>query len=471
MGDARQGDARNIGVALSGGGHRATAFGLGALQALADNELNRHVASISSVSGGSIANGIAMVGPDYGTADAAAFEAHISGALNGIANRGVLLDHAPRTKGFIRALVLSLVAFGVGLLATLGLAIGHVWLGVAIAAVVTIVTGAVAWSLFRQRSIRTEDAIDAELLGGQKSTLDEFATRSVHHVICTTELQTGVSFYFTNRGVYGYGFGGTKAAPKLPLATAVQASACVPGAFAPRVIKTETVGLTTLVTVAGTPPKPDNIVLVDGGVYDNMADEWEYGYFGRAKLWAGLRTMQPDAASMLVIVNGSAGWNSLQPVKGGGFAVEKAGLMRSQGVQYDVSTAHRRRALYDRFVAHGNDANDDVHGVFVQISDSPYAFANKFRTKPGQPEDEKAARAAKAIAALNDAGYTEAFWQQMATRNSRTPTTLAKLDVNRTVELFEHGYVLTAVNLYVQHGLGTVTGFDRARFRRTVVGQ
>jgi predicted acylesterase/phospholipase RssA len=463
------GDVRDIGVALSGGGHRATAFGLGALQALADNELNRRVASVSSVSGGSIANGIAMVGPDYGTADAAAFEAHIGPALNCIANRGVLLDNAPRTKGFIRMLVFSIAALAIGLLAAIALAIAHVWIGLVVAAVLTVVAGAAAWSLFRQRSIRTEEAIDAELLGNAKVTLDKFAERSAHHVICTTELQTGVSFYFTNRGVYGYGFGGTKAAPEVRLSTAVQASACVPGAFAPRVIKTEAVGLTTLVAVAGTPPKPDNIVLVDGGVYDNMADEWEYGFVGRAKSWAGLRTMQPDASTMLVVVNGSAGWNNLQPVKGGGFAVEKAGLMRSQGVQYDVSTAHRRRALYDRFISDG--AGDGVEGVFVQISDSPYAFANKFRAKAGQPEDEKAARASKAISALNDAGYTEAFWQAMATRNSRTPTTLAKLDVNRTIELFEHGYVLTAVTLYVQHGLGTVTGFDRARFRRTVIGQ
>jgi predicted acylesterase/phospholipase RssA len=465
------GDERDIGVALSGGGHRATAFGLGALQALADNELNRRVASVSSVSGGSIANGIAMVGPDYGTASAEAFESHISPALHGIANRGVLLDNAPSTKGFIRALVLSLVIFAIGLLATLGLAIAHVWIGLLIAAIVTVVAGAVGWSLFRQRSMRTEDAIDAELLGGGKVAIDQIGSRSAHHVICTTELQTGVSFYFTSRGVYGYGFGGTKAPPSLRLSTAVQASACVPGAFAPRVIKTEAVGLTTLVAVAGAPPKPDNIVLVDGGVYDNMADEWEYGYANRAKQWAGLRTMQTRAATMLVVVNGSAGWNNLQPVKGGGFAVEKAGLMRSQGVQYDVSTAHRRRALYDRFVTHGDDSESGVHGVFVQISDNPYSFANKFRAKAGQPEDDKAARASKAIAALNDAGYTESFWQQMATRNSRTPTTLAKLDVNRTVELFEHGYVLTAVTLYVQHGLGTVTGFDRARFRRTVVGQ
>ena len=45
-----------LAVALSGGGHRATLFALGALLALVDRGLNRQVAQISSVSGGSIAN-------------------------------------------------------------------------------------------------------------------------------------------------------------------------------------------------------------------------------------------------------------------------------------------------------------------------------------------------------------------------------------------------------------------------------
>jgi NTE family protein len=44
-----------LGVALSGGGFRATVYGLGALLYLVDSGLNKQVTSISSVSGGSIA--------------------------------------------------------------------------------------------------------------------------------------------------------------------------------------------------------------------------------------------------------------------------------------------------------------------------------------------------------------------------------------------------------------------------------
>jgi len=46
----------DIAVSLSGGGHRATLFGLGVLIALVDRGLNKRVKQIASVSGGSIVN-------------------------------------------------------------------------------------------------------------------------------------------------------------------------------------------------------------------------------------------------------------------------------------------------------------------------------------------------------------------------------------------------------------------------------
>jgi hypothetical protein len=47
----------HVAVALSGGGHRASLFGLGVLLALVDLGLNRLVTQVVSVSGGSITNG------------------------------------------------------------------------------------------------------------------------------------------------------------------------------------------------------------------------------------------------------------------------------------------------------------------------------------------------------------------------------------------------------------------------------
>ena len=54
---------RRIGIALSGGGYRAAAWGLGTLLYLADARLNHHILTSSSVSGGSITNAAVALQP------------------------------------------------------------------------------------------------------------------------------------------------------------------------------------------------------------------------------------------------------------------------------------------------------------------------------------------------------------------------------------------------------------------------
>jgi predicted acylesterase/phospholipase RssA len=454
-------DERDIGVALSGGGHRATTFSLGALLALTDAGLNRRTVSISSVSGGSIANGIVMVGPDYGTADPAEVEQHMGRALAGVATRGLLLGGAPATRWYLRRLVASLILAILAVVVLVVSLIGHWWTPGAIAAAGAVVFNALTWIQFRRRSIRTEAATDKELLGDASVTLGDLHRRasSVHHVICATEIQTGVSFYFTNRAVYGYGFGGSRDEVDVPLSLAVQSSACVPGAFAPRTVELSRLHL----------GGEGRIVVVDGGVYDNMADEWEYGYASRSRTWDGLASTQPNPARMLVVVNGSGGWNRTKPVGRSGLATEIAGLSRAQAVQYDVSTAHRRRALYDRF----RDADREGHGldgVFAQITDNPYTIPQRFGSKPGREPDVLASRADEARAFLDAQGYTPDWWKKIVGETSGVPTTLAPLGVDTTAKLLEHGYVLTMVNLYVLEGLGSLRPIDRDRFRRLSSG-
>ena len=134
----------------------------------------------------------------------------------------------------------------------------------------------------------------------------------------------------------------------LPLAVAVQCSACLPGAFPPRVIdnsgnrqfhferKYDT-------NRPGFPATVERLVVNDGGVYDNMADQWEQGYRDRAARTGA--PLDPDgAADLLVVVNAgkSAGWS---PWKAGRLLSDVPGLMRTIDVLYDVSTSNRRKRL------------------------------------------------------------------------------------------------------------------------------
>lgn len=85
-----------IGVALSGGGHRATLFGLGVLMYLAharrneDMSVNNDVLEISSVSGGSIANGYVAQTLDYQWAKAEEFDEVARQLASQLAQRGTL---------------------------------------------------------------------------------------------------------------------------------------------------------------------------------------------------------------------------------------------------------------------------------------------------------------------------------------------------------------------------------------------
>lgn len=459
-------DERDIGVALSGGGHRATVFGLGALLALADHGLNRRVASVASVSGGSVANGIVMTDIDFGTATGKAVEDHLAPRLSAIAARGVLLGGAPATKWYLRSFFASCVVFVAAVVATIvGAVIGSPVVG-AIGVVVAVVAAVASWVLFRRRSQHTEAAIDHELLGDKHVTFGQLGARSAHHVICTTELQSGESFYWSPAMAYGYRFGhGDPSGTALSLA--VQASACVPGAFNPRVVELAPLHMSK---DSGVP----HVVLNDGGTYDNMADQWEYGFANRRARWAELDGVQ-RGASRLLVVNASKGWERIDPVAGGGLSVERAGLMRSQGVQYDVSTAHRRQAIYRQFVE-AERSGQGITGAFVQIGRSPFQIVDFYANvsnDDGTPMfAPRRARAAKADEYLTAMGYTRDWWNTTTDANAAVATTLARLNGkqakgrNVTAELLEHGYVSTVINLHVLHDLVPLVPIERERFSR-----
>lgn len=461
---------RDIGVSLSGGGHRATVFGLGTLLAIADADLRDRIVSISSVSGGSIANGSVMVGPDFGTADAAEVDDHVAKVVRAIAERGVLQGGAPATKWYLRSLIASIVLAAIALVVAVVAAIATWPVVFGATAVCCVVLLAVTWWLFTRRSLAVERAIDVELLGDSRTTLADQQARqlSVHHVICTTELQAGTTFFFSNRLVYGWEFGCTTDPTQVPLSTPVQASACVPGAFRARTIQLDQLNLPNPEATVATPKGPkkvtvDRVVLEDGGVYDNMADEWEYGFSNRLANWPGIGSAQPAGASQLVIVNASADWDELRPVTGNGFGFELAGLLRSKDVQYDVSTSHRRRALAQIFINSATTGEKD--GVFVQIDDNPYRLLKMFEPKPGTTPGDKGRWAIEARAFLDAYGVSETEWDEIAAASAAVPTTLKPLGGATCAALLEHAYVLATANMHVILGHGDMTRpVERARF-------
>src|SRR6266542_2599750 len=77
-----------IGVSLSGGGHRASLFGLGALLYLVDAGKNREVTSIASVSGGSLTNAFVAQTMDFRQVTPEQFEEAMKPFATQLARKG-----------------------------------------------------------------------------------------------------------------------------------------------------------------------------------------------------------------------------------------------------------------------------------------------------------------------------------------------------------------------------------------------
>jgi predicted acylesterase/phospholipase RssA len=101
-------------------------------------------------------------------------------------------------------------------------------------------------------------------------------------VICATELRSAQSVYFSGDFVYGFAFGAGKPGT-IPLYRVVQASAAFPGGFPPARISTASIDFKP--TGKREVKRVPTLIMSDGGVYDNMGDQWARGFAGRAADW------------------------------------------------------------------------------------------------------------------------------------------------------------------------------------------
>lgn len=209
-----------IAVALSGGGFRATLSGLGVLRFLADAGLLAQVTVSSSVSGGSVANGMFGCGyPDLADADfqPAAFDEYVLAPMvSGVAGQSL-------SRRMVRQ----------------------------------------SWKILGRRT-RTDllaGEFDRLLFHGQ---LLERLPRGCRFIVNAANTSTGVRFGFEAEAVGDYVIGEVPTAGTgLRLAQAVAASAAVPGVLAPVVLR----GITFPCQRGRT------VRLVDGGAYDNSGLE------------------------------------------------------------------------------------------------------------------------------------------------------------------------------------------------------
>jgi predicted acylesterase/phospholipase RssA len=453
-------------VAISGGGHRATLWGLGALFYLVDADKHREVAAISSVSGGSIANGVVAQEVDLPHTDAATFDAKVARLVRHIAHVG-LFFWGPATNAYVLSLF-ALVALG------LSIAVAGIVLlcidGLSWRSGLTVLGGLVALELaariFELRSHVVDRALDRTHFtrDGRSTRLSDVA-RSLDHVLCATELQSGEHVYLSPRFLYSYRLGvGTPA--DLKLSTAVQASACLPGAFSPRRLPTAP---HAFVDGVGAGRRAEEFLLTDGGVYDNMADQWLDGLEARVRHHPTLPAVG-RTVDEVVVVNGSSPvpW---KPMRQARLVLlgELATLLRVNSVMYQVTTERRRFSLVHEWdeaqrALDKSLPGEEQRGALVHIAQSPYSVADSYRHSNVWPD--RARRAQAVVALLGDDPAERTRWAARADASAGAPTVLRKLGRDMTLDLLEHAYVLAMCNLHVLLDHPLLPLPERDRFER-----
>jgi len=233
------------GLAMSGGGFRATLFHVGSLWRLNELGLLRSLTRISSVSGGSITNGVLALAWPKLTFDAQGVATNFEALVVQPLRRFCSFDID--TRAIAKA----------------------VW------------PGQHAWDKLR-------DAYDEYLFHGAKLTDLPASPQAPEFIFNSTNLKTGRDFRFTRKYLADYRIGllDTTAlpAPGNTVSMAVAASSGFPPLFSPISFTTDPTHWQKVegADLAGNPEYCSSMSLSDGGVYDNLGIE---------PLWKSCRTV------------------------------------------------------------------------------------------------------------------------------------------------------------------------------------
>lgn len=422
---------RDIAVALSGGGHRASAFACGAMLYLGAAGKTAEVRSVASVSGGSLTNGAIAQDVDLATCTQQELEQAVGRVAGRLTGAGTLFG-APVTWAYLAGLVAAVAATAAG-----AWLLDGVWWKLLACGAGALLLG---WLLALRGRVCARAFAKTLFRSGWRPTRLADVHTGVDHVICATDLHAGEHVYFSGRFVYAYRFG-LGSPGRIGLHRVVQASAAFPGAFPVAWMRTAPFSFNSL-------GRARSLALHDGGVYDNMADQWAHGLQRRNERGpSGFRN-----ADELIVVNASAGrawgsvWRMRLPWLGELFT-----LLRDKSVLYDNGNSVRRRELVSRFDLAEREGQG-LRGALVHIPQNPFTIPGYFAER-AEMWPERAERALAAQAHLLDGsanpGAAHDEWDRVARANAAVPTTLAGLPSSVVARLMRHAYVLAMANLHV----------------------
>ena len=465
---------RGVGVCLSGGGHRAALFGLGALLYIVDAGLNSRVRSIASVSGGSLLNAFVAQECDFG-------EENCKDKFERVAQRFV--DLLVTGSTFSKPLLICLAVFT--LVPVVAFALGY-------PPQVTVPFRALGISLllglFLLRGHVLEFLVGRRFFGSslRRAKLGK-ETTTVEHVFCATDLATNEPFYFSTWNS-GHAFTPTRGwsrASHLSLGAVVRASAAFPGAIPPRRFRLVGTKLFRSHFDFDRRRRPTTAFLSDGGVWNNLATDWMDSRFWGQRLrtvrFEGTERMPSNGPSpgQLVVVNSSypqpatRGWLWSIPLVAEFTVPLRVALILFQNTIYPRIDALRARTRSGWFLdtskpnvderLHRREERTDVRVAVVSIHESLHRSDMKRRhhvDTSGAPwvpsvdaylwERIRAATGFLETPEFADAWSIET--REIPSRSQQVPTTFGRVKRRIAALLIWHGYVAARNECHVVFG-------------------
>ena len=449
---------RNLGVALSGGGHRAALFSLGALIYLRDAGINTKVRSISSVSGGSWTNAVVGLSCDYREVSRDEFD--------DVARRllGKLLRSQPAWvfwAGLVA--VLALLEFlSVNVLSEIVAQwlhpgsdpLGRWERGLLSTLIELILAGCLTAALRRWRHhSHARNLLD--LLPGSRlrpPRVSDLRTginpkARIDHVICATDLEAGDAvrgrhIYFSGAEIRSsaYDVGLTEG---MPLRKAVAASMAFPVVFAPVRIRPKRL-------LFNQPPRHGRIKLGDGGIHDNLGLPW-------MRAATGDRTRNIDC---ILAINST--WSPLTKRS------HRWLPFRSIQVMHQSNVAARVEGAKEWFHRGLTGVGTEPVGAVISIGDSVHDILDPLEEVDGRSNDLDLELARNAVHLrrvleqkrwshgkrwpLKPGDQDQTNWSRLAEDAKGLATTIFRVDRQQAARVLFHGYVMTMVNTSVYTG-------------------
>jgi predicted acylesterase/phospholipase RssA len=459
----------SIAVALSGGGHRASLFGLGVLIYLYEIEKNQSVTSISSVSGGSITNGYLGQECNFTKVTPDKFQKITSCLWNRLTFSGIVYATFI-TKIYVLLLFSVIGGFigihflmpiltemtGMGILGnsiirfvlTVGLILFLIWL--------LSIRGKICRMAFAKILFSSQDK--------KEVLLDSLSHDNIDHVICATELHAGEHIYFSGNFVYSYrcGLGLSKSAT---LAEAVQASAAFPPLLPPVWINSLPCNF-----AGGQSDIPSKLILTDGGVYDNMGEQWIVGLPERKKRSPEIKKLAMDA-DVVILVNSTAGieytpvsWFNQIPLLG-----ECTMFYRIICALFDQTTTARRKNLFTDF-KNALVTGKGMQGIMVMLEETPFSMLD-WMNNTTESELEKSRSRAVAVLDKLPEGYRK-DWDTIKEISLRTSTTFRIINQSTAENLIYHAFIVAMINAHVILGYPMFHELlDKDEFRKKILNK